>query len=820
MSSSGKSTPMAEQYDEIRNTLAEKTLLFFRLGDFYELFRDDAEIAAKILGLTLTQRQGMPMAGIPHHAANVYLRKLLDAGWKVAICEQLEAPRPGRIVRRALTRTYTPGTLLEDEQMDARANHYMLAFEVEKNGAISGAWLDVSTGQLRIASSSDGNALLASLSALEPKEILVREGFFDCPIPEGNFWLPSFRQLSTRRLSVELPDSYFDRSAAGPRIREVLGVRSLESFSIDDSHSALGAAGALLRYAERNLGGTLRNIYSIREVHFERAMLLDRTTVHNLEIFKSVRGTADGSLLHAVDRTVTAAGARLLREFFSQPLLSLEEISRRQDCVGEFFANGALTEKLRALLRSIRDILRMVGRLQNRLRQPREVGGVLATLEVLPKITQLFGEQSSMPIASATAAAIGDFSHLRDILKSALADSLPQDTSCGGFIRSGFDEKLDSYRDSLQNGESHLRAMEERERKSTGIKNLRIKYNGTFGYFIEVTKSNIRAVPDHYIRRQTTVNGERYTTAELRAMEAEISEAQSNALSLELEIFERLVGYVLGHGEHLAAMAHTLAELDVFSSWAVLARDENYVKPTVNCGSRLEISAGRHPVIEQTLRLREDCTVGDAHFVPNDTDLDCENCQIALLTGPNMGGKSTYMRQVALITFLAQTGCWVPASSATIGRVDRILSRIVSGDDLSRGRSTFMVEMEETAAILHGSTDDSLLILDEIGRGTSTYDGLSIACAVLEHIHGDGDRGPRTLFATHYREMTNLADSLPRLRNFHTAVREVDGSILFLKKLAPGPADKSYGIHVARLAGMPLSIVDRAKEILATIERK
>ena len=811
---------MEEQYNEIRNTLPEKTLLFFRLGDFYELFKGDAEIAAKILGVTLTQRNGMAMAGIPHHAANVYLRKLLDAGWKVAVCEQLEPPRPGRIVRRALTRTYTPGTLLEDEQMDARSNHYVLSFEVDGNGGVSGAWLDVSTGQLHIASSIDGNALLASLSALEPKEILVREGTLDGPADANNYWLEGFKHISTRRLTVELPQSYFDGPAAAAHIREILGVRSLASFSIDDNHRALGSAGALLRYAEKNLGGTLRNVYSIREVHFECAMLLDRITVNNLEIFRSVRGTADGSLIHAVDRTLTAAGARLLREFFSQPLLSLEEISRRQECVGEFFADFDAVEELRDLLRSVRDILRMLGRLQNRLRQPRELGGILATLDVLPRVVQLFAKRPHMPIASTIAAAVGDFSQLRKHLKSALADSLPQDTSSGGFIVDGFDKKLDNYRDLLRHGESHLRAMEERERKLTGIKNLRIKYSGTFGYFIEVTKSNVHAVPDHYIRRQTTVNGERYTTAELRAKEAEIAEAQGDALRLEIEIFESLVCYILEHGERLAAAAHALAELDVFSSLALLARDENYVKPTVDGSCRIAISAGRHPVIEQALRRRENCSVDDAHFVPNDTDLDCSGCQIALLTGPNMGGKSTYMRQVALIVFLAQTGCWVPANSATIGTVDRILSRIVSGDDLSRGRSTFMVEMEETAAILHGATDGSLLIFDEIGRGTSTYDGLSIACAVLEHIHGSGDRGPRTLFATHYREMTRLADSLPRLRNFHMSVREVGGSILFLKKLANGPADRSYGIHVARLAGLPISIVDRAKEMLASIEQK
>ncbi|MDR0678904.1 MAG: DNA mismatch repair protein MutS [Puniceicoccales bacterium] len=817
--STARQTSMVTQYDEVRQSLPERTLLFFRLGDFYELFNEDARIASKILGVTLTQRQGMPMAGVPYHAANGYLKKLLDAGWKVAVCDQLEPAVPGRIVRRAVTRIHTAGTALEDEQMDARANHYLLAFDVDGRG-VHGAWLDVSTGQLRIASSPDVNALLASFSALDPQEILVREDARERWADRKEFWLDAFQLLSTRRLTTELPISFFDPAAARSQILETLAVRSLESFAISVDHPALGPAGAILRYAARNLGGPLRNVHSIQEMRFENALQLDRTTVNNLEIFRSVRGTREGSLLAAVDRTVTAAGARLLREFLAQPLLALEEIDRRQSCVGEFFANMDGTARLRNLLREVRDLLRMLGRLQNRIRQPREVGAILTTLEVLPEICQTVGRERGWNRVADLVEAIGDFSELRAFLRSALADTLPADTAEGGFLRDGFDEKLDACRKLLDSGERWLGEWEAREQATTGIKNLRIKHSGTFGYFIEVTKSNVASVPAHYIRRQTVVNGERYTTVELRAKEAEILEARSSALRLEVELFEGVVRKLLEQGERLAVAAQILAQLDVFSGWALLACDECYVRPGVDGSRHISIVDGRHPVIEQILKKSEPPPGESAYFVPNGTELDSDGCQIALVTGPNMGGKSTYVRQVALIVLLAQTGCWVPAASAQIGRVDRIFTRIGSGDDLSRGRSTFLLEMEETAAILHGATENSLVILDEIGRGTSTYDGLSIAWAVLEYLHGPDDRGPRTLFATHYLELTRLTDSLPRLRNFRLAVREGDGKVLFLRKILEGPADRSYGIHVAQLAGLPRTVIVRAQEILSSLEQK
>jgi DNA mismatch repair protein MutS len=811
-----KNSPMMAQYEEVRQTLPPRTLLFFRLGDFYELFNEDAEIAARILGLTLTQRQGAPMAGVPFHAANHYLRKLLDAGWKVAVCEQLEPAVAGRLVRRALTRIYTAGTMIEDSQIEAKENHYIVAFEVDSRG-VHGAWLEVSTGRLRLATSKNIGELLALLSALDPREILIREGAWDEWNNYHDCWLDAFQLLSTRRLTTELPPSYFDSDGAMEQILSTLGVHSLDSFGISPQHPAIGPTGALLIYAAKNLCGKLRNIYTIHEVRFEQSVLIDPSTAANLEIFRSVRGTRDGSLLQAIDRTVTAAGARLLREFLTQPLLSSEEITRRQNCIQELFDDETATETLRKCLSATRDLPRMLGRLQNRVRYPRELGGVLSTLEQLPAICDVIS-QRKMPHLQEVVRRIGDFESLRHFLKCSLADSLPQDIADGGCIRDGFNRNVDHYRKILGDAQQWLNNLEAQEQAATGIKSLRIRNTGVFGYFIEVTKANLRSVPAHYIRKQTTANGERYTTDELRAKERAISDARISALDWERRLFEEIVLQILSEAEELTEAAEALAELDVFSSWALLAREENLVRPQIADDRRIEIVQGRHPVVEQALRKND--FGANSYFVPNDCNLDSEDCQIALITGPNMGGKSTYIRQIALIVLMAQTGCWVPAKSAHIGIVDRIFSRVGAGDDLARGRSTFMVEMSETAAILHGATENSLLILDEIGRGTSTYDGLSIAWAVMEHLHGVGKAGPRTLFATHYHELTQLAKTLPRMRNFHLAVRENEDGILFLKKILPGSADRSYGLHVAKLAGLPKPVITRAQEILRNLERK
>ncbi|MDR2029861.1 MAG: DNA mismatch repair protein MutS [Puniceicoccales bacterium] len=804
-------TPMASQYEQVRAGLPEGTLLLFRLGDFYELFNADAKIAAQLLGLTLTQRQGMPMAGIPHHAVNSYLRRLIDGGWKVAICDQLEPPRPGKLVKRALTRIYTPGTMIEDGQMEAGESYYLLAFTV-RGDFVHAAWLEASTGELHIVSSKDREETLATLSALNPREILLSEGEMETWSDRREGWLEAFQLLSSRRLTTELPASHFDRTNGLATVLKTLAVASLDGFGVAETHPALGPAGALLYYASRNLGGQLRNVYKISEVLPGNILALDARTVANLEIFRSVRGTREGSLFQAIDRTRTAAGARLLGEYLARPLQNLDEIVRRQSCVGELVAHPAALKRLRELLGGVRDLLRMLGRLQNRLRLPREVGGILATLDRVPAIAETL--LAIGPHLAALASGWNDFSELCHYLRRALADSLPQDTREGGFLRDGFHGHLDHLRQLLRSGTSWIAELEAAEQARTGIRNLRIRRNGTFGYYIEITKANLHAVPAHYVRRQSTVGGERYITEELRTKEREICEAQGHALALEQELFEEVAGRVIAEGGRIAAVAHALAEIDLFTGWAQLALEWNYVRPTVDAGKDIAIEGGRHPVVEQMEVHRGG---GREPFVANDTHLTADGRQIILLTGPNMGGKSTHIRQVALIVLLAQCGCWVPATAAHIGRVDQIFSRIGAGDDLSRGQSTFLVEMWETAAILHRATASSLVILDEVGRGTSTYDGLSIAWAVLEHLHG---QRVRTLFATHYQELTRLAGVLPRVYNCHVAVRERDDEILFLRKIVDGPADRSYGIHVAKLAGFPDTVIARARAILQSLEKE
>jgi DNA mismatch repair protein MutS len=810
-------TPMMAQYEEVRSGLPPNTLLFFRLGDFYELFNEDAERASKLLGLTLTHRQSAPMAGVPYHAANGYVKKLLDAGWRVAICDQLEPPVPGKIVRRALTRIYSPGTVIEDEQMEAREHQYILAFDIGKDGIVA-AWLELSTGELRISFSADVGELLAILSALAPKEVLIPEGARDAWHSKGNIWFETFQALAAQRLTSELPVSCFGEINAQKMVRETLGVLSLAGFSIDDRHPALRAAGALLHYVGQSLCARPKNIHRIREVRFDQSLIIDGATLRNLEIFHSVRHTREGSLLAALDRTETAAGARLLREYLARPLLHEEEIVRRQTCVGEFLQNQAVADAFRSTLGQTRDLLRMLGRLHNRVRNPRDVGGILETLEKLPRLQTLLGQLDGKWLR-AMGEALGDFSELCAVLGQALADHLPNDLSDGGYIRDGYNETLDRYRDILSSSERWLSQWEADEQRATGIRTLRIKNNGTFGYFIEVSKSYLNMVPGHYIRRQTVANGERYITEALREKEREILDAQRNAAGLEREIFEEIVQRVLRESEKISNAAHILAELDVFAGWAAVARNWNYTCPQVDTGNAIDIKGGRHPVLEQLIARQSTGLAGAQHFVENDAHLSNDERQILLLTGPNMGGKSTFIRQVALITIMARCGCWVPAQSARIGRIDRIFSRIGAGDDLSQGRSTFMVEMHETAAILHLATPNSLVILDEIGRGTSTYDGLSIAWAVVEYLHGDGACGPITLFATHYHEITRLEGTLPRVHNFHAAVQEEDDEILFLRKVRPGCANRSYGIQVAKLVGLPASLIARAKVILNDLEQ-
>jgi DNA mismatch repair protein MutS len=822
-----KLTPMMQQYFEVKRGLPRDTLLLFRLGDFFELFFEDAVTASKLLGLTLTKRQDVPMAGIPAHACDNYVSKLLAAGRKVAICDQAEPAKAGKLVRRQLTRILSPGTTLAANQLDAARNHYLAAIALDQLG-LHAAWLDLSTGEFRVATDPQIANLLPVLTALDPAELLIIEGERErwAAAPHEQTAVHALHAFCGGRLVSELPGYQFDTATGAKTVMDTIGVLNLQGFGLAPDHAALGPAGALVYYATENLCAKPENLRGLQEYRSTRTLLLDPATLRNLEIFSSTRGTRDGSLLQAINRTTTAAGARLLERWLASPTLEQPEIARRQALVGELLAQPARLAEIHELLGAVRDIPRILGRLQNRLRNPRELGGIRDTLAQIPPLRAAIAAfdralPSDAPSQlSALSAQLSELPHVRALLAQALASELPNDLADGNYIAAGYDAELDRLRSLTSNNKTWLSELERTEQERTGIRSLKVRFTNNFGYYIEITKANLHLVPADYIRRQTTVGGERYVTEALKQKEKEIFHAEENALARELELFNRLVAAVLDESIALAHTAAALAELDVLAGWALLAREWDYCRPVLDEADTLEIVEGRHPVVEQMLRHSDAALArgSSTGFVPNDTLLAADDAQIALITGPNMAGKSTYIRQVALITLMAQIGCWVPAKACRVGLVDRIFSRVGASDDLARGNSTFMVEMNETANILNNATDRSLIILDEIGRGTSTYDGLSIAWAVVEHLHRSPERGPRTLFATHYQELTQLEKHLPRLRNLSVAVKEWNDEIVFVRRVIAGAADRSYGIQVARLAGLPLSVIDRAKTILAKLE--
>jgi DNA mismatch repair protein MutS len=825
-------TPMMQQYFEVKRGLPAGTLLLFRLGDFFEMFYEDAEAGARLLGLTLTKRQDAPMAGIPHHAVDTYVNRLLAAGRKVALCDQQEPARPGRLVKRSLIRILSPGTTLAANQLEAGRNHYLAAVSLDRE-VLRAAWLELSTGEFRISTDTHIENLLPVLAALDPREVLVMEGAPAAwrAAPHEQAAVHALHAFCAGRACAELPAYHFDTAAGARSVMDALGVLNLEGFGISHTHRGLGPAGALLHYATENLCAKPANLRTLQEYRSSHALLLDPSTLRNLEIFQSVRGLREGSLLAAIGRTATAAGARMLERWLAAPALDLEVIRCRQTIVGELLAQPVRLAGLHDLLRQVRDLPRILGRLQNRLRTPRELGGVRDTLTQLPAIRECVAAIATGPGPAAELTGgprsalqdllprIADQPELRDLLGRALADELPADLQEAGYIRTGYDAEVDRLRGLTRDSKTWLSDLERREQERTGIKSLKVRFNSVFGYYLEVTKANLHLVPADYIRRQTTVGGERYVTEELKQKEKEILHAEEKVIARELELFNDLVTAVVAEAARLQQTAEALAELDVLAGWAELAREWDYCRPDVDESDALEIVEGRHPVVEQMLKAPDASpALGGQAFVPNDAALSCGEAQILLVTGPNMAGKSTYIRQVALITLLAQIGCWVPAKRCRLGLVDRIFTRVGASDDLARGNSTFMVEMNETANILNNYTARSLIILDEIGRGTSTYDGLSIAWAVIEHLHRHAQRGPRTLFATHFQELTELEKHLPRLRNFSVAVKEWNDDIVFVRRVVPGAADRSYGIQVARLAGLPLGVIARAKVILQKLE--
>ena len=811
---------MMRQYKAVKAGLPQNTLLFFRLGDFYEMFYEDADMAADILSITKTQRQGYPMAGVPFHAANSYINKALAAGKKVAICEQMEPAKAGQLVQRKLTRILTPGTILEDHQVEAESNRYLLSFCFVRQ-TLHAAWLDLTTGDFQIASEANASNLLPVFTSINPREIVLPE-MGRSRWEEAEFFArykEAFQQFYADRVVSPFADYTFDAINGAKRVADTLGVMSLEGFGIATGHLALGPASALVAYATETLCSPPQNLSQIREYRTNNTLLLDPATQGSLEIFRSTSNNRKGSLLKAMDATQTAMGARLLETFLMAPTLDLATLRNRQACVGECIQVPGIVTELQDHLRKIRDLSRIISRLQNNIRRPRELGAIRETLQVLPLVQRSLAGFRGEAMQSLTER-IEAFPELSELLQKSLQDELPAQLLEGGTIRDGYHEQLDAYRSLARNSKDWLTAFEQGEQRRTGIKNLRVKYNNAFGYFIEVTKANLHLVPEDYIRKQTMTNAERYYTQDLKQKEREILSADDQAIALELEIFRTLVAKVLTSAKVLQETAQALAELDVFLGWAQLAREWEYCQPELDEGDALTIDQGRHPVVEQMLREERQGLAGSRAFVPNDTLLSADREQIALITGPNMAGKSTYIRQVALIVLMAQVGSWVPAKQCKVGLVDRIFSRVGASDELSRGHSTFMVEMNETANIINNATVKSLIVLDEIGRGTSTYDGLSIAWSVIEHLHGSEDRGPRTLFATHYHELTQLEKMLARVKNYCVAVKEWNDEIIFVRRVVPGAADRSYGIHVARLAGLPQTVICRAQEILDHLESK
>ena len=787
-------TPLRKQYLRVKQRYPE-AIVFFRLGDFYETFDEDARVASRELDVVLTSRelgkgQRVPMAGIPHHALDNYLAKLINRGHKVAICEQLSPPGKG-LVERDVVRVVTPGTVVEPDLLESKRNNYLASLVIEgENAGI--AYVDISTSEF-VTTQLSGERVMPELERLQPSEILVPE------VGDEYTRLP----FTTSRL-----DGYwFDLEIAREALLEHFAVASLEGYGCARLPLAIMAAGALIHYVKETQKGTLPRLSKLATYSTDSFMTLDGQTIRNLELFQGGRwGESGNSLLSIIDLSKTAMGGRLLKNWLGHPLLDLGILNRRQEALAWFHRDSLARRKVIALLSDIADLERLVNRVGSGRVMPRELVTLRSSLQKVPDVKATMADGDVMNWLSDELKPCPD---IVDLIAGAIADE-PGDLEQGGVIREGFSPELDGIRHDSRQAREYLAGLEQRERERTGIKSLKVGYNRVFGYYIEVSRANLSLVPSDYIRKQTLAEAERFFTPELKEYESLILNAQEKMADLEATIFRQLCQQINARGETILATARAIAQIDALSSLAEVAVRHGYVRPTLTDEDVIDIKGGRHPVVEQS--------IGRDNFVPNDAYLCNKNNQLIILTGPNMSGKSTYLRQIALIILLAQIGSFVPADSADIGVVDRIFTRIGAQEDLAAGQSTFMVEMTEAANILNNATSRSFIILDEIGRGTSTYDGLSIAWAVAEFIHNRPELGAKTLFATHYHELVDLADILPRVNNFNVAVAEEGDKIIFLHKIVPGGTDRSYGIHVAQLAGLPKSVVIRAQEVLAELE--
>jgi DNA mismatch repair protein MutS len=805
-----KLTPAMKQFHQFKQKYPD-CILFFRMGDFYETFYEDAKTCSRVLGLTLTSRNKgdnpIPLAGVPYHAVDGYLKKMLQAGYKVAVCEQVEDPKIAKgVVKRDIVRIVTPGTLTDDILLDAKKDNFLCAISMGARNQTAISWVDISTGHFFAQQLSEGK-LLDELLRLSPAECLLADRRGELFEAETKKLARDITQLTKASLT-ERPSWYFDPYQARQRLLKHFGTATLEGFGISDNDDGLiPPAGAIIEYLNETQKIALGHIRNLKKIERQNYLQIDPASLRSLEILQTIRTESKkGTLLDCLDETLTGMGGRMIRGWLCMPLCDLGAIELRQDAIEELKDADAGLSDIRKLLSNISDTERIAARISTFRATPRDLLALAGTLRQIPKLRQIL-QQFHADLLIRLASQCDSMDELADLLEAAIELECPTHLRDGGVIKTGFNQELDRLRSISRDGQSWLKNYQKEQVRRTGIGNLRIGYNQVFGYYIEVSRSAADKVPPDYVRKQTIKNAERYITEELKKYETQVLGAEEKALELEQQIFEDLRGQAAQYVSRMQVLAETAAQCDCLTALAYLAKRRNYIRPKVTNGGELIIHDGKHPVLAEII---------SSQFVPNDIEIGNDAGDILVITGPNMSGKSTYIRQVALLVLMAQTGSFIPAKDAQIGLVDRIFTRVGASDELVRGQSTFMVEMTETANIINNATEKSLVILDEVGRGTSTYDGLALAWAITEHIANKIKC--RTLFATHYHELTELAELFANVKNCNVAVREWMDEVVFLYKILPGGTDKSYGIHVAKLAGVPQSILERSKEILEELE--
>lgn len=802
-------TPLMKQYYDVKAKYPD-TILLFRVGDFFETFDEDAKTASKVLGITLTKRangkaENVPLAGFPHHAIDTYLPKLVRAGYRVAVCEQTENPKFAKgIVKRDVVEVVTPGVSLNDKLLNHKQNNYLMSIYIQNENA-GIAFCDISTGEFLCFETDQVKAFL-QISSLSPSELIISKN-------QKEIIVPKVEKLNSLIRITKIDDWLYDYEFAHNLLQTHFQTKTLKGFGIEKMNLAVSAAGTILNYVKETQKSSLKQLNKISKYNSEEFLQFDQSTKRNLEIlFTMQEGAREGSLISILDRTETAMGGRMLKKWITSPLRNVNQILQRQECVKELFNNKKLRANLKEELKEIGDLERLISKVCNARANPREIVAIKTSLKKIPLVRQLL-DQSKSETLSKINEKFNELEDVVNIIDESIVDNAPASINDGGIIRSGFNEELDELRDISTNAKGWIANLQRTERERTGIPSLKVNYNKVFGYYIEISNTHKNKVPDDYIRKQTLVNSERYITPDLKTYEDKILNAEETISNLEFNLFDQIRMKVAESTVQIQENAKLIAMLDCYISLAETAENYNYTCPKINSGEKIEIKNGRHPVVERILPPGE-------KFTPNDTLLSNSENQIILITGPNMAGKSVYLRQVGLIVLLAQIGSFVPADSAEIGVVDNIFTRVGSSDNIIGGESTFLVEMQEAANILNNATNQSLILLDEVGRGTSTFDGISIAWAITEYLHENKKTQAKTLFATHYHELNEMAEIFPRIKNYKVEVREINDKVIFLHRVSAGGADHSYGIQVAQMAGLPDFVTKRAKEILFNLEDK